>query len=141
MRPYTIDSPEAATRVLALALLADGSVSPAEIQRLREIGAAEQLGLPPEHLYGVVQGVCEDLLHASHMGWIGTGHLDERTLATLMAEIEDPALRLLLLRLAVHLVEADGHVSDGECLVLTTAVSTWGLQAAMLETAPAAPPG
>ena len=53
--------------------------------------------------------------------------VDERTLADLMGEIQDPALRLKLLRICVDLAEADAHVDEGESIVLVAAVEHWGL--------------
>ena len=48
-------------------------------------------------------------------------------LADLMGEIQDPALRLKLLRLCVELAEVDAHVAEGESIVLIAAVEHWGL--------------
>jgi uncharacterized tellurite resistance protein B-like protein len=132
MRSYTRNSPEAAARVLALTLLADGHYCKAELDVLDRIDAAGQLGLTREALHRVLHTFCEDLLMASHMNWQGAANIDERTLGELMAEIDDPGLRLKLLQLAVQVAEADGQVSDGECLVLTAAVEHWGMQAQML---------
>ena len=42
-------------------------------------------------------------------------------------EIQDPRLRLKLLRLCVELAEADAHVHEGESIVLVAAVEHWGL--------------
>jgi uncharacterized tellurite resistance protein B-like protein len=122
MRSYTRNSPEAAARVLALTLLADGHYCKAELDVLDRIDAAGQLGLTREALHRV--------LHT--LNWQGAANIDERTLGELMAEIDDPGLRLKLLQLAVQVAEADGQVSDGECLVLTAAVEHWGMQAQML---------
>jgi uncharacterized tellurite resistance protein B-like protein len=67
-----------------------------------------------------------------HLTWEEACRVDARTLAELMAEIDDPELRLRLLNLCVAVVEADEHVSEGESMVLGTAVEHWGLQRAML---------
>ena len=56
------------------------------------------------------------------MNWADACPVDERTLADLMGEIQDPALRLKLLRLCVELAEADAHVAEGESIVLVAAV-------------------
>ena len=53
--------------------------------------------------------------------------MDERTLADLMGEIQDPALRLKLLRLCFELAEVDAQVDEGEAIVLVAAVEHWGL--------------
>jgi len=65
---------------------------------------------------------CEDLLSREQLNWADACPVDERTLADLMGEIQDPALRLKLLRLCVELAEADAHVAEGESIVLVAAV-------------------
>jgi hypothetical protein len=50
-----------------------------------------------------------------------------------MAEVDDPVLRRLVLQLCVAVVEADGHVADGEAVVLVNAVEQWGLHRHMLD--------
>ena len=57
--------------------------------------------------------------------------MDERTLAYLMGEIQDPAWRLKVLRLRVQLAELDAQVNAGESIVLAAAVEHWGLQSEM----------
>ena len=45
MRPYPIDSPQAATRLLAMALVADGHYAPCELRTLDRLDASRRLGL------------------------------------------------------------------------------------------------
>jgi uncharacterized tellurite resistance protein B-like protein len=135
MRTYPTDSPQAAARIVALTLVADGHVSQAELDVLERVGVDEQLGLAPLMLKAVMQGFCEDLLQARNPHWSEACQIDPRTLNQLMAEIEDPALRRTVLRLCVAVAEADDHVSDAESVVLVSAVSQWGLQHDMLNSA------
>jgi uncharacterized tellurite resistance protein B-like protein len=132
MRSYPRNSPEAATRIVALALLADGHLCPREMALLNRLSVASQLGLPPANLQTVVRDFCEDLQQVERFSWAGVGHLSDETLRQLLAEIDEPALRLHLLRLCVHLVEADGQVTESESVVLCTAVDQWGLHRQML---------
>lgn len=132
MRTYPRNSPQAAARILALSLLADGHLCKAEIDRLDRLEAHRQLGLERAELHAVLHTFCEDLLSSMHLTWEEACRVDARTLAELMAEIDDPELRLRLLNLCVAVVEADEHVSEGESMVLGTAVEHWGLQRAML---------
>ena len=67
----------------------------------------------------------EDSLSSDQLKWADACPVDERTLADLMGEIQDPALRLKLLRLCVELAEADAHVAEGELIVLVAAVEHW----------------
>ena len=53
-------------------------------------------------------------------------------LSELMAEIDDPDLRLKLLHLCAAVVEADGYSAEGESIVMGAAVEHWGLHRAML---------
>jgi hypothetical protein len=47
--------------------------------------------------------------------------VDNSALASLMAEISDPALQRKVLRLSLAAARADGHLADGETLVLEAA--------------------
>jgi uncharacterized tellurite resistance protein B-like protein len=137
LRRYDVNSPQAAARIVALAVVADGDIGETEIQALDRWVAHEQLGLPRQALHGVLDAFCEDLLTSGQLTWADACPVDERTLADLMGEIQDHALRLKVLGLCVQLVEADGHVDEGESAVLTAAVEHWGLHREMLRAAPA----
>ncbi len=132
MRSYPTNSPQAAARIVALTLVADGHVSRTELDVLDRVGAYRQLGLERDAMHSVLQGFCEDLLQASDPHWVGACQVDPRTLSQLMAEIESPALRVTVLRLCVAVAEADDHVADGESIVLVSAVEQWGLHHEML---------
>ena len=135
MRTYPNNSPQAAARIVALAMLADGNMCKAELDVLDRLGVHAQLGLRPEELHVVVHDLCEDLLSAAHLTWADACRVDPRTLAELLCEVDDPWLRLKVLRLCVSVVEADGHVAEGESIVLVTAVEHWGLHREMLQPA------
>ena len=138
MRSYPLNSPQAAARIVALAMVADGQLGQAEVDVLVRLNAPARLGLLPSELHLVVRGLCEDLLLSLEPGDLSMCHVDERMLAQLMAEIDDPKLRRKVLGLSVAVVEADSHVTDGEALVLVAAVEHWGMHRTMLETG--APP-
>lgn len=128
MRTYPLNSPHAAARILALALVADGHLCKAELDQLRIQGAAERLGLGDAELQAVTHTFCEDLLATSQGSWEAACQVDDATLRSLLAEVDDPALRLAVLELCLSIVQADDHVADGESLVLATLVEQWGLQ-------------
>lgn len=136
MRTYPRNSPEAAARIVALALLADGHLCHTEIERLDRLGAHAELGLDRTSLHAVVQALCEDLLASMHGTWGGASHVDSCAMAALLAEIDDRELRLKVVRLCAAVVEADEHVSDAESMVLNAAVEQWGLHREMFEPAP-----
>lgn len=131
MRNYSVDSPQAAARIVALTLVADGDIGDAEIEWLDRLAVHEQLGLTRLELHAVLDAFCEDLLSSGQLKWADACPVDERTLGDLMADIEDPALRLKVLRLCVELAEVDSHVDEGESIVLVAAVEHWGLHADM----------
>lgn len=136
MRTYPHDSPQAAARIVALTLLADGHLSRAELELLDRLQVGPQLGLASDEMHTVLHGFCQDLLTSMHLTWSDACQVDPRTLAQMMGEIEDPELRRKVLQICVALAEVDDHVADGEEIVLNAAVEHWGLHRAML--APAA---
>jgi len=127
MRSYPRNSPEAAARIVALVLISDGHVCKSEFDILKKIGAERELGLEPQLLPHIVHTLCEELL----MGASATGSLlanvDDGTLASLMAEVSDPALQRTVLRLSLAAAAADGHLADGETVVLEAARHHWQL--------------
>lgn len=133
MRTYRTNSPQAAARIVALTLVADGHLSPAELDVLERVDAYRQLGISRSEMHGVLQDFCEDLLVAHHPTWTDACHIDPRTMSQLMAEVDDPALRMSVLRVCVAVAEADDHVADGESIVLVSAVENWGLHRQMLQ--------
>ena len=69
MRTYRINSPQAAARIVGLAMLADGHMCKAELDVLDRLGVHHQLGLHAEELHVVVHALCEDLLGAAVEHW------------------------------------------------------------------------
>ena len=125
MRSYRRNSPEAAARIVALMLIADGHVCRSEFEALRKLDAPGLLGLAPDALHGVIQQLCEDLLMGAHAGGSLLASIDERTLASLMAEVDDPVLQLKVVRLAVAAAAADRHLAEGEDIVLSALGRHW----------------
>jgi uncharacterized tellurite resistance protein B-like protein len=127
MRSDPVNSPQAAARIVALTVVADGDIGDAEIECLDRLAVHEQLGLARQELHALMDTFCEDLLSSDQLKWADACPVDERTLADLMGEIQDPTLRLKLLRLCVELAEVDAQVDEGESIVLVAAVEHWGL--------------
>jgi uncharacterized tellurite resistance protein B-like protein len=132
MRKYAPNSPQAAARIVALTIVADGDVDKAEFALLDELTVHEQLGLERDALHAVIDTFCEDLLSSKQLTWADNCPVDDYTLSELMGEIDDPALRRKVLGLCVRLAEVDGHVAAGESIVLVAAVEHWGLHRHML---------
>ena len=136
MRSYPTDSPQAAARIVALTVVADGDIGDAELQWLDRLAVYQQLGMTRRELHALLDTFCEDLLSSDQLKWADTCPVDERTLAQLMSEIQDPALRRKLLRLCVDLAEVDARVDEGESTVLVAAVEHWGLHREMFRSSP-----
>ena len=134
MRRYPVNSPQAAARIVALTLVADGDMGAPEIDWLDRLAVHQQLGLARRELHALLDTFCEDLLSSNQLQWADACPVDERTLTDLMGEIQDPALRLKVLRLCVDLAEVDAHVHEGESIVLVAAVEHWGLHHEMFRT-------
>lgn len=132
MRPYPVNSPSAAGRIVALTMLADGELAPAEVEALQRPGGCELLGLTPGQMHGVLHALCEDMLEGARVTGSEACEVDTHALARLLGEVDDPGLRQRVLALCLAVAEADEHVSDSESLVLTHAVEHWGLQGSML---------
>ncbi|MDO9234455.1 MAG: TerB family tellurite resistance protein [Aquabacterium sp.] len=132
MRAYPVNSPQAAARIVALTVVADGNIGLTEINLLDKLAVHEQLGLPRHEFQALLDTFCEDFLASGQVKGADVCPVDERTLADLMGEIQDRGLRLKLLRLCVALAECDAHVAEGESIVLVAAVEHWGLHREML---------
>ena len=138
MRTYPTDSPQAVARILALILVADGNVSKVELDVIEQVGGYEQVGLERDTMETVLQNFCEDLQQAQDAHWSNASQIDPETLDDLLGEIEDPALRVSLLRLCIAVAAADDHVADGELFVIVSAAAQWGLNHEMLNVPPPA---
>ena len=125
MRTYPPNSPEAAARIVALAMLADGSVFRSEMQALDALHAGERLQLAPEQMRAVLRGLSEDLLASAYPHWGSTCQMDGRALSALLAEVSDPALRATTLALCRQLALADAHWSPAEERLMALLVQHW----------------
>ncbi len=83
-------------------------------------------------MHALLDTFCEDLLSSDQLKCADACPVDECALADLTGEIQDPTLRLKLLRLCVELAGVDAHVAVGEAIVLVAAVEHWGLHHEMV---------
>lgn len=129
MRTYLRNSPQAATRIVVLAMLADGHPCGAELAVLERLGAHARLGLTRHELQAVVQAFCEDRLACTDgMSWLDICLMETDPLQQMLHEIDEPALRSKVMALCLSLVEADSQVTDKEVLLLAAMRRQWGLQ-------------
>jgi uncharacterized tellurite resistance protein B-like protein len=136
MRKYAQNSPQAAARIIALTIVADGDVGKEELALLDALQVHQQLGLGRDSLHEVIDSFCVDLLSSKQLAWADACPVDTYTLAGLMADIDDPALRRKVLAICIKIAEANGHIAEGESIILSAAVEHWGLHRQMLRQAP-----
>jgi hypothetical protein len=127
MRSYPRNSPEAASRIVALVLIADGHVCRSEIEALSESTLERELGLAPGNFGQVVQDLCEDLLMGAYAGESLLASVDDGTLAAMMREVDAPDLQHSVLRLTAAAAAADRHLAEAELLVIAAARRQWEL--------------
>jgi hypothetical protein len=125
MRTYAFNSPQAAGRIVAIALLADGHLSSEELTALYRARIAERLGLAPGEFSAILQGLCEDLLMTSHLNWSDACKVDSNVMQQVMHELEDPVLRAEVLNLCQVAIYADRHVADTEAALLASLSRAW----------------
>ena len=125
MRSYPRNSPEAAARIVALVLISDGHACRSEIEALEQRQVEPELGLAPGSFAQMVRTLCEDLLMGAYGGGSMMGGVDDATLESLLAEVDDPGLQAKVLKLASASAAADNHLADAEALVMATARRRW----------------
>lgn len=125
MRTYPANSPQAAARIVAFTLLADGHLSETEYAALWRNEATQLLGLSEQEIHMVVQHLAEDLLAYGSSSWSGTGLLDEASFVGLLREVTDPRLRASVLDICTTVAHSDSHHCESEQGVLEIAKRAW----------------
>lgn len=123
MRSYPVDSPQACARVLALALIADGGVSDAELASVSNQPETRALGIDEHLMQKVLQELCEDLQFMSRRRW--GRELEAAQLDPLLGEVRDERCRGQLLALVYRIALADGRLCDGEGRLLAYMNRRW----------------
>ena len=136
MRTCPRNSPQAAARILALAMLADGHQCNSELAVLERLDAHEPPGLLHPELHAVVHAFCEDLLAVSvGICWADICLMHPGLLRQVLDEVDDPALQLKVISLCILLVKADQHLADNESRLIAAAIQHWGLHRYVQQTA------
>lgn len=126
MRHYETDSRPAATRLLALTVLADGGLDRNEIDTLMHADLARRLGLGSVEFERILREYCDDLmLSANYLDGMRLKVSDE-VLDLLLEDIADPVLQRALLQTMQDIVSADGVETSAEVDVLARALEKWG---------------
>lgn len=124
-RIYPMDSPQAAARILALALLADGSIQLSELSMLARRGILLRLGITEAGFDKVIHELCDDLLAGNRATDAGDLLLGRDVLRRILSDIDHPELQRKLLRGVLDIVHADGELAGGEAVLLSVAADCW----------------
>ena len=128
MRSYPQNSPQAAARIIALALVSDGQFKAVELQALDGLRAHELLGLSRDGLRSVVHTLCVDLIDDAAKLGAAECQIDADLIAWLFDAVDRPALRATVVQLCKAVVHADQRVHEGESIVLLAAMDHWGAE-------------
>lgn len=122
---------EAAARVLAVMVAANGRIDARELEALDELEAFARLGVPQER-FVVLARECLDEIGSGlgECSWLRAREMVY--LDRLLDAVTDPAQRLLLCRLAAAVVTADGRVTNDERLVFDHVLARWRISRAMV---------
>lgn len=127
MRRYPPNSPRAMARVVALTLLADGTVSRGELFGLMRLGVYERLKLDPVEMQDVLEHLARDLFESGAPTWDCSGGLEPLLVSCVLQDVSDPELRADILELCREVAEADSHLAAGESALLAQAGGQWRL--------------
>jgi len=125
MRSYPRNSPQAAARLVALALIADGHVCRSELDAVRHAGIEARLGLRPGEMGDILQTLCEDLLQAAAPYGAITSGIDEPLLESMFHEVDEPWLQAQVMAAMAAAIAADRHLSEGEQHLMDAARRAW----------------
>lgn len=127
MHHYRCNSPEAAGRILAACLLADGYLSLAELETLDRHSMKERLSIDRNQLLSLTQTLCEDLTRFGCLNWSEACQVDAATLRLLANDVNDPQLRGHVLHLCHAAVFADRSVCERETSYLQLLRDAWSV--------------
>jgi uncharacterized tellurite resistance protein B-like protein len=125
MRSYPDNSPQAAARILSLAILIDGGFDRDESRQLSESGLLETLGLDEAAFDAVLEDFCYDLQQSSTLWSVSEATTRSALIDSLLSEIVSPSMRLQLLDGMLRIVGADGRVSRSEAELIRRASARW----------------
>jgi uncharacterized tellurite resistance protein B-like protein len=129
MRTYPTNSAQAVSRLLALTMIVDGHLAPSELQAMRASGSIPaHAALGEDAFDDVVQELCEDLLASAARRCSAEVEIDSRLLDTLLGEVEEPALRLSVMKTMLDIVHADSVLDARETLLIQRAFKAWSVE-------------
>ena len=125
MRQYLTNSPEAVSRLVAMAIITDAEVDDRELDALDRINFYGSVGINKWAFGDVLADFCDDLARsADRRGYIRL--LDQRCIDQLLAEVDDPVLRATTVALITNILRSDGRVEVQEAAFLIYVLERWG---------------
>ena len=121
----------AATRLVTLALLADGESSCFDFRMLERLRAFDLLGLSKEEFVHAAEAYCAELRDAAAQADASLSlylNVDVQRIRGLLAAIQDQARQRELACLIFGIVRADARIHAGESLLLWEALDAWKLR-------------
>ena len=129
MRTYAPNSHKAISRLLALAMIIDGRLAPQELKALHHSGLLRRLEVSEDIFDETAGELCQDLLAAASARQAGASggevELDPETIDRVLAEVDAPLLRVLVLQGMLDIVRADKVIDHRERRLLRRATHAW----------------
>lgn len=123
MRPYTVDSPQAMARILAMLLISSEHVGDKEFDQLEALDFYDILGVTHTDFIQILHAYCEEV---SDDAVDGTIHLiDLERINGLLDEVSDPKKRLITAAIALDVVKADREIDEAEMAIFTHMLDYW----------------
>lgn len=124
MKRHATDSPDALARILALSMIVDGHLSPAELRALDGAPFLERAGVDADTFERAVHELCDELLQAAPLAGEHV-EIDAAMLDRVLDEIADPLLQVCMFRTMQGIVHADGMLDEREHLLVRRAARRW----------------
>ncbi len=134
MKRYKQNSPEAMARILAMLMVADGSMDDRELELLDKLNIYGILEIDRKKFIEVLHAYCNDLSDSADAD--GTVHLVDRVrIDGLLDCVDEPKKRLLLCAMALDMSKADAEFSELEMAIFTHMLDRWHLTLEDIQTA------
>ena len=127
MRIYPTDSPEAAARMISLAMMADGTIDRSETLLLERQQMVSRLGLSNEQFDSIYYDYCTDMLSSAFRLDSGQLELNEHKVKRILSEITDTGLQKKVLRMMLDIVNADHRLTAGEAALIALVLKHWDI--------------
>lgn len=122
---------ELPARILALMVAANGRIDERELKALDGLDAYRRVGVGRERFIALARTCLEDIgSHLSEHSWLSTA--DMNYIDTLVDDVKDRELQLMLCRLAASTITADGHISEDERMVYHHVLARWHVSQGMV---------